>query len=364
MQLDVVHAALVSSYGSPGVRRSRPVGDSDARMSRALRIAIYVVAVAIAAAFAAYVTWIRFPSPKAPRLTGKIEHGTLRVGDRTRSFAYYAPAEVTAHPPLLIAMHGSGGSGDKLRWQTGYGFDRLADAHGFVVVYPDGYEGHWNNCLKAAPFSARKLHVDDIAFIRALIDHFHSTWGVDRARVFATGHSNGGQMSYRLALELPDEIRAVAAISASLAVPENLDCRESGKPVPVLIMNGTDDPINPYGGGRVSIFGLVELGCVRSSVDTAAYFASLGAISVSPVTERLPGGDDGLWVERSTWGSPGTLEVVLDTIHGGGHVVPQGVSLYPRILGRTDAAFDGPAEIWAFFARQPLTASRTGGSSK
>jgi polyhydroxybutyrate depolymerase len=327
-------------------------------MNRILRISTYVVALAVAAILVAYVTLVRFPRPKAPRLTGRVEHGTLRVGDRTRSFGYYAPAPLPPNPPLVIAMHPSGERGDAFRWQTGYSFDRLADAHGFVVVYPDGYEGHWNTCRKVGSDSAHKLHVDDIAFVRALIDHFHSTHGIDRGRVFATGHSNGGQMSYRLALEMPDEVRAVAAISAALPVPENLDCRESGKAVPVLVMNGTRDPINPYDGGRVTIFGFSDRGDVRSSVSTATYFASLGALAASPNTERLPGEDAGLWVERSTWGSPATLEVVLDTIHGGGHVVPQGVSRYPRILGPTDSAFDGPAEIWAFFARQPVRKAR------
>jgi polyhydroxybutyrate depolymerase len=322
-------------------------------MRRPLRIPIYVAAVAVAAGAAAYFTLVYVPEPSVPQPTAKLDHGNLLVGDRSRSFAYYAPEPLPPHSPLLIAFHGSGGNGETFRRQTGYGFDRLADAHGFVVVYPDGYEGHWNDCRKAAPFSARKLHIDDVGFVRALIEHFQSTLGIDRARVFATGHSNGGHMAYRLALEMPDGIRAVAPISANLPTPENLDCQASGKSVPVLIMNGTRDPINPYSGGRVTLFGFGDRGNVCSSVDTATYFTQLGAISASPFKERLPGGSETLWVERSTWGSPGTVEVVLDTVHGGGHVVPQGVFRYPHILGLTDSAFDGPAEIWAFFARQP-----------
>jgi len=118
-------------------------------------------------------------------------------------------------------------------------------------------------------------------------------------------------MSIRLALELPDEIRAVAAISASLPTPENLDCHPSGHPVSVLVMNGTADPINPYKGGKVSIFGFGDRGTVLSSEDTARYFVALDGISTLPTTERVYRGDASSWVERSTWGAPDGLEVCL-----------------------------------------------------
>jgi polyhydroxybutyrate depolymerase len=108
-----------------------------------------------------------------------------------------------------------------------------------------------------------------VAFVGAIIGYFQKALDIDPGQVFAAGHFNGGQMSIRLALELPDEIRAVAAISASLPTPENLDCHPSGHPVSVLVMNGTADPINPYKGGKVSIFGFGDRGTVLSSEDTA-----------------------------------------------------------------------------------------------
>jgi polyhydroxybutyrate depolymerase len=301
----------------------------------------------------AYHRYLYVPRTPAPALTGSLARDTLRVGDRDRTFAYYAPASLPPAPPLLIAFHGSGGTGEQLRGQTGYAFDRVADANGFVVAYPDGYEHHWNDCRKAASFSARTLNIDDVGFVRAIVSKLRARLGVDSGRVFATGHSNGGSMCYRIALEMAGEVAGVAPISASLPVPENNDCRENGKAIPVLVMNGTDDPIDPYGGGHETIFGFADRGYVLSSVDTALYFAKLGGLATDPVVERLPGGDASLWVERLTWGAPGAKQVVLDTIHGGGHVVPQRFIRYPRILGRTDRDFDGPAEIWRFFAQQP-----------
>ena len=105
--------------------------------------------------------------------------------------------------------------------------------------------------------------------MQAIIGHFQMALDIDPREVFAVGYSNGAQMAYRLALEVPNEVRAVAAISANLPTPQNLDCRPSGQPVSVLVMNGTNDPINAYNGGTVSIFGFGNRGTVLSSEETA-----------------------------------------------------------------------------------------------
>ncbi len=304
------------------------------------------------ALFSGYVYFLRFPSPPDPRLSGEARREFIRVGELSRTFLYYAPKGLPAKSPLLLALHGSGETGEAFRWHSGYRFDSLADAEHFVVAYPDGFEQHWNDCRKSASYSARVRNIDDIGFVRALIDRFRTVLDIDPQRVFATGLSNGGQLSLRLALELPDQLRAVAAIGASLPSPANMDCIQSRKPIPVLLMNGTADPINPYGGGRVTIFGFGNRGVVQSSFDTCMYFADLGNVPQIPRREKIWSSDSSLWVERLTWGIPDICEIVLCTIHGGGHVVPQRISRYPRILGNT-AGFDGPGEIWSFFARQP-----------
>jgi len=293
----------------------------------------------------------RLPTQAAePQAIPSVQNGSIQVGSIQRTFVFYVPSSLPEHAPLLIAFHGSGETGAEFRRRTGAAFDRLADANGFVVAYPDGYQRHWDDCRKVASYAARTEHIDDVAFVHALIGYFQKVLDIDPGRVFAVGHSNGAQMSIRLALELPDEIRAVAAISASLPTPENLDCQPTGKPVSVLVMNGTADPINPYQGGNVSIFGFGNRGTVLSSEDTARYFAALNGISTAPTTERVSGGGASQWVERSTWEGLNGLEVVLDTIHGGGHGIPQG---HPRsgLMGLPGDAFDGPAEIWRFFAR-------------
>jgi polyhydroxybutyrate depolymerase len=295
----------------------------------------------------------RAQSP-APRVAGTASRVNVTAGGRERSFVLYVPKSLKPHAPLLFVLHGSGGDGASMREVTGYEFDMLADAQGFLVVYPDGYEETWNDCRKASPHPARRMHIDDEGFIQAMIAKEALEHGADKGRVFAVGHSNGGQLAFRLALEQPERFAGVAAISAGLPTQENLDCTPSGKPIPVLIMNGTGDPINPYAGGKVML-GFTSLGTVLSTPASAEYFAKLDGRTAPPMVTRLAhkNTSDPTWVEESSWGAPGKPSVVLYAIHGGGHVVPQPYFEYPGILGRQTGDIDAPAAIWDFFSKLP-----------
>ena len=277
--------------------------------------------------------------------TGGGGHGHARVGDRDRSYALHVPAQRPAHPALVIVLHGSTQDGDAVRATFGNELDALADANGFVVMYPDGYRGNWDDCRKAATYPARTEHVDDVAFVDALIDRAAADYGVDRARVFAVGYSNGAQMAFRLGLEQPDRFAAIAAVSAGLPTDDNNDCTIAGRPVAAMLFDGTDDPLNPFDGGDVH-----DRGTVRSVQDTAHYFAGSGAAPAH--VERLAHRDasDPTSVERSEWSTPGRPAVVLYAIHGGGHVVPQLVTPQRAALGHVTHDVDAPAEIWRFFA--------------
>jgi polyhydroxybutyrate depolymerase len=247
----------------------------------------------------------------------------------------------------VVVLHGSGENGTHVRRWTGYGFDRLADEHGFAVVYPDGYEGYWNACNSVGDFSANKLNIDDVGFLTALADKLIAELGADPSRVFAAGISRGGHMAYRLALEAPSRFRVVAAVSANVPAPENFKCKPAGPGTSsVMIMNGTKDPLNPFNGGEVELYGLYRRGKVRSSRESGQYFADLNHIAGTPETI----GED--HVERVLWHNGSKVEVELVAVLGGGHGIPQPYFRYPRLLGPTLEEPNGPAVIWAFFGRQ------------
>jgi polyhydroxybutyrate depolymerase len=310
-----------------------------------------IVVVALGGVLFGY--FVYSPAPEVPRLSGTLTEGAIEAGGLRRTYLAYVPKELTKGAPLVVVMHGSSQNGAQMRIWTGYGFERLADERGFAVVYPDGFEGYWNACNIVGDYSANKLNVDDVGFLITLADKLAKEIGIDPTRVFATGISRGGHMAFRLALEAPSRFRAVAAVAANVPMPENFKCKpaEPGTSS-VMIMNGTKDPLNPFNGGEVKLFGLfLDRGKVRSSRDSGQYFADLNTITGTPEASATEVAN-GVRVEQVLWRKDSKVEVELVAIHGGGHGIPQPYYRSPRILGPTPKEPNGPAVIWGFFERQ------------
>jgi polyhydroxybutyrate depolymerase len=322
-------------------------------MRRVLRLFLWGLIVIIAFGGALFGYFVYSPNPEVPQLSGKLTAGAIQVGGLKRTYLTYVPQGLPKGAPLVVLMHGSGENSARMRIATGYGFERLADERSFAVAYPDGYEGYWNACNIVGDYSANKLNVEDVGFLTAMVDKLITEIGIDPGRVFATGISRGGHMAFRLALEAPSRFRAVAAVAANVPAPENFKCKPAGQRTSsVLIMNGTKDPLNPFDGGEVQVFGFLRRGKVRSSQESAQYFADLNNMNGTPERDYTQVGDDGVHVEQVLWHKGPKVEVELVAIHGGGHVIPQPYWRSPRILGPTPKEPNGPAVIWAFFERQ------------
>jgi polyhydroxybutyrate depolymerase len=287
-----------------------------------------------------------------PNGTGEFTNSIGMIGGRERLFITYVPKSLKPGAPLLIVFHGGGGDGPMARLAYGGIFDQLADRDGFVVIYPYGIARSWNTCRKAQSNAARRWEVDDLGFVEAMIEQSARTYAIDRKRVFVTGHSNGGQLSYRLLLERPDLVAGIAAVSSSLPAESNMDCMPKNVATPVMVINGTGDPVALYDGGQRPGS---RNGPSRSTKDTMAYFARLNGQSGEPEVTRLPHvrASDSTWVERTAWTETGKPPVVLYTIHGGGHLVPQPHYEYPRVVGRMTGDLNAPDVIWEFFAKLP-----------
>jgi polyhydroxybutyrate depolymerase len=252
-------------------------------------------------------------------------------------------------------FHGGGGDGPMARDGTGHEFDLLADRYGFVVAYPDGVDRSWTGCRKLQNRTSDRRAIDDVGFVDAIIEQEVLRHGIDRKRVFALGHSMGGALTYRLALERPHEFAGVAVISSNLPAVDNMDCQPANAPIPMMIINGTADPVNDYE-GKTSARG-ANRGRMMSTDASIQYFVGLNGLSGPPQTVRLPhvNPSDRTWVERVSWSAPEKPPVVLYTIHGGGHVVPQPYYRYPNLnlVGAQTEDLDAPAVIWDFFSKIP-----------
>jgi polyhydroxybutyrate depolymerase len=272
---------------------------------------------------------------------------TLPVGGLRRAYRLYVPGSYDGQTPtaLLLVFHGSGGSGENIeRWS---GFDALADQSGFIVCYPDGVDQRWN-----AAEGTTVGNIDDVGFVRALIENLAGTYPIDPRRVFAAGMSMGGVFCQRLGLELSDQIAAIAPVAGSL--PEALaDEVPAQPPVSVVAFHGTADGSVPFDGGDV----LQGAARVLGAEQTARRWAELDGCPLVPAIEQLPDVDpsDGTRVRREGY-APGQdgAEVVLYVIEGGGHTWP-GVdeTQFPQHSKAVTHDINAAALIWDFFQNHP-----------
>lgn len=279
---------------------------------------------------------------------GTAESIDITVGAMQRHYLLYVPAGLPAHAPLLLAFHPSGSSGEKMRLMSGVILERLARERGVAIAYPDGFEGHFNDCRRAASFSARVHNIDDVGFARAMAADVARRIDIDPQRVFALGYSNGGHMAMRLSFETPELIAGAIVIAANPAAEDNNACRiVEGRKVAMVFIAGMADPINPYEGGDVNLFGTADRGNVMSAVDGAAWYAKrygLGAQAASLPDLEVKD----LTAHWRDWGGTGTM-VRLIAIEEGGHTIPQAKFDFPAslMLGKTfrsdvplESAFD------------------------
>jgi polyhydroxybutyrate depolymerase len=282
------------------------------------------------------------------------ERGRLSVGSLERTFLYFAPPNLPIGSAAVLVFHGAGGEGARIRGFIGPELERLASEHGFVVVYPDGYGGHWNDCRAHVPYPAKLRHIDDVGFVRSLIRWLGSSYGVDSSRVRAIGFSNGGHFAFRLAFEMPGEIEAVAVAGANLPVPEEFDCEVEAAAVPMMLVNGTADPVNPYAGGMVTAPDGARLGLVRSARATAEHFAHLAGYGMAEVREEwvVPADPNGSGVHRISWSRPHAAEIAFYTVVCGGHTIPDPVAQFPEFLGAVERRLKAVEEAVRFFERQ------------
>lgn len=268
----------------------------------------------------------------------------LRVGGRERSYEIDVPARADRSRPLpaVIVFHGGGGTADSVRRQSRLG--AKGEAEGFVAVYPQGSGGlagklrTWNagTCCGYA----MQQRVDEIAFVAALLDDLAATVPIDRARVYATGISNGGMMAYEVACALADRFAAIAVVAGEMTA---LDRCRPARPVSLLAIHGSDDRNLPLAGGPgAKAFAVHDVRSVASAIE---FWRRTDGCAETPRIVQ-----DGAVRRTSYDPCAGAATVELIVIEGGGHSWPGGDRL-ARFLDPPSGALDATDEIWRFFAR-------------
>lgn len=263
--------------------------------------------------------------------------GVLTFGGLPRTYLVHAGA---AQPRgLVINLHGAGMTGSQQAAVTGY--DAVADQHGFVVAYPDGVDAAWADGRGASP--PDRQGVDDVGFLAALIDRLSVEYRIPPGRVFVTGMSAGAFMANRLVCERADLVTAVAPVAGTLGAAT--PCAPS-RPVSVMAVHGTADPVVPFEGGP-----MVGRGGPSTIVSAPALAERWREINRCP--GPLVDGPAGEVQERVATGCAENTQVILVRVNGGGHTWPAGrFSLPPELVGPTSFAVDASGASAQFFAAQ------------
>jgi len=252
----------------------------------------------------------------------------LTSGGVTRTFDVHVPASYDpAHPtPLILNFHGYSSNS----WQQDLlsKMKAKSDAVGFIAVHPQGtgQTASWNagSCCGDAVKNA----VDDVGFVRAMLDRLEADLCIDAHRVFVTGMSNGGFLSHRLGCELADRIAAIAPVAGTLIVPTCTPAR----PMPVMHFHGTADTLVPY----------------DAVPDTFAGWSTRDQCT-DDATVMFEKGDVTCQAHHQCAGG---AETILCTVDQGGHTWPGGFPI-PGV-GKTTNNIIATDAMWDFFQKHPL----------
>jgi polyhydroxybutyrate depolymerase len=269
--------------------------------------------------------------------------GSIEVDGRARTYFVHTPPgfDGKARRPLVIVIHGGGGNAENAEKMSG--MSAKADRENFLVAYPNGsgfFEDHlltWNtgNCCGYA----LKHNVDDVAFFRALISQLEREYPVDSKRLYVTGMSNGGMMTYLVGCNLADKVAAIAPVAGA----QNFDCHPS-RPVSLIAFHGTADENVPFNGGT----GTKAIGGFRvdKSVSYAIDFwrAEDGCSPPFHHTETAA-----LRTDLYAPCKNGTA-VELNAVIGQGHAWPGGDRV-SRILDQPNETVSATDLMWTFFTQ-------------
>ena len=288
-----------------------------------------------------------YPERSAPSeglyKTFSIDHDNIE-----RTYDLYIPKNFKENSGAFFVLHGSYGRAKDMRIATGYDFEYLAEKKGFLVIYPQGYKNFWNDCRASADYAANQENIDDVGFLKKIIQEISSNYKVDQKKIIATGISNGGQMIYRLAYEVPELISVHAPLVATIPVNVNNECKKENKGVNILIFNGTKDPIAPYNGGQVELFGNTSRGIVQSSENTYAYWKSLSPAGKEAVSQyEDTDGDKSNRVIKKI--NAGKNVVALFTLINGGHIYASPNVEYSSFFGGNVRDISTAEEIFKIF---------------
>ena len=281
----------------------------------------------------------------SPILAQQTINGSVIHDGIQRDYILYIPAiyDGSADFPLVLNFHGFGSNANE---QMFYGdFRDIADTEGFLLVHPQGTSLNGSQYWNVGSPGSSGSTIDDVGFTEALIDELANLYTINLDRVYATGMSNGGFMSFLLACQLSEKIAAIASVTGSMTLDTYDNCNAQ-HPTPILQIHGTSDNIVPYNGNTGSL----------SIDDVISYWVNYNNCDTNPTITTFPDLDpsDGSIVEHIVYtGGDNASTTEHMKVIGGGHTWPGSVFILPG----TNQDINASNEIWEFFSRFDINGS-------
>lgn len=268
-------------------------------------------------------------------------NGSIVSSGEAREYLVYVPRshDRSKATPLVISMHGAA-MWPAAQMQVSQ-WNRVADRHGFIVVYPSGTGLARHKAWRAGDDSSLR----DVRFIADLINTLSADFNIDAERIYADGLSNGAGMAFRVSCELSDRIAAAGMVASAVFL--SWEGCAAPRPVPTIVVHGTADRFTGYHGGKSWVAPNKEFPAIPSW--TAAR-AQRNGCQGSPA-DTVVAKD----VTRTVYsGCADNAAVELYTIHEGGHTWPGGEPMAEWFVGRTATSIDAASVMWEFFSAHPL----------
>jgi polyhydroxybutyrate depolymerase len=278
---------------------------------------------------------------------------TLVVSGRDRTFRMFVPTHLEETIPIVFVFHGT--------QEAGHGaasiiklthFDQIAETSHFIAIFPEAFDGNWNDGRENQMAQSYLQGIDDVAFVDKILERVQTEYRIDLHRIYATGFSNGAIFCHYLAANRSMFFAAIAPVSGQLAFPFSKKFHPKDS-VSVLEVHGTSDPVVPYAGGQINDDG----GEVIGVEETVEYWSRADGCKSRylqlPMADLNP--DDDCYPEKFLWtdGRHDT-EVVLCRIVGGGHTWPGStLPFYLFFLGNVCLDFNASQMVWQFFKSHP-----------
>ena len=271
-----------------------------------------------------------------------------------REFLVHIPDNLTEDSPIVFVIHGFTGSAKQIMEYSG--MNAVADREGFMVIYPQGTTDSGGNTFFNVGYEFHKdSTINDVSFIRDLFILLSEEYGLKRKQGFATGMSNGGDMSYLLACTSSDLFRAVAPVAGSLMSNTKDEC-DTQSPVPIFEIHGTGDQITLFDGDMENVGGWGAYYDLPSTISFFADAYNLDEKLTKMITKKGEDSDYDIYFERH-WSQDSDEEVWMYKIVEGRHVWPGFTinwwenPIFWYYFGSGNEDINASEEVWSFFKK-------------